>query len=189
MSQHWVAFYRGHGRMSDIVVRWATRSSYSHCELIRQPQRPRHGDTVTCLSASGRDGGVRIKDVTLERPKWSIYAVPWAPQDTWDRAAEKVGEPYDLLSMFTSQLFNFRRNARGKWYCSELIAHGLGLSMPHAMSPGDLLRTIQDHATTWQRAQDTLRASGDGAVLGADGVDLAPPLARLDASRAIDGPR
>ena len=59
--------------------------------------------------------------------------------------------------MVLSQLFNFRRNSRGRWYCPELIAYALGLSMPHAKSPGDLLRAIRDHVTTLDNAQALLR--------------------------------
>ena len=151
--RYYVAFYRGRGKVSDVIVRAATRSPFSHCELIRSDTRPRRGDTVTCLSASGRDNGVRIKEITLEDGKWDIYDVPWAREDAWDRAAEKLGQPYELWSMVLSQLFNFRRNSRGRWYCSELIAYALGLSMPHAKSPGDLLRAIRDHVATWDNAQ------------------------------------
>ena len=157
MSRYWIAFYRGRGRVMDHVVRFATRSPWSHCELIRQETRPRRGDTVTCLSASGRDRGVRIKEITLEDGKWDIYEVPWAPPETWDRAAAKLGQPYELWPLFLSQLFNFRRHCRDQWFCSELIAHALGLSMPHAKSPGDLLRAVRDNARTWENARSGFR--------------------------------
>ncbi|MEM9795153.1 MAG: hypothetical protein AAF919_01600 [Pseudomonadota bacterium] len=159
MSQYYVAFYRGRGTMADRIVRYATRSPFSHCELIRTEEIPRRGDTVTCISASNRDNGVRIKDITLEPHKWDIYAVPWAPPDTWDRAAAQLGAPYELWAMVLSQLFNFRRHKRGHWFCSELIAHALGLNMPHAKSPGDLLRAIDDHVDTWQLALATAEAA------------------------------
>lgn len=154
MSGYWVAFYRGKGRVSDRIVRFATRSPFSHVELIRQDERPRRGETVRCISASGRDGGVRIKDIRLEAPKWDVYAVPWAPGDAWDRAEAHLGAPYELWSMVISQFFNFRRHSRRRWFCSELVAHALGLSMPHAMAPGDLLRAVHDHSGTWRAALD-----------------------------------
>lgn len=152
MPNYYVAFYRGKGTMADKIVRMATRSPFSHCELIQCEVTPRRGDTVTCISASGRDNGVRIKEIELKAEKWDIYAVPWAPPDTWQRAEAKLGEPYELWSMVISQLFNFRRHERGKWFCSELVAYALGLNMPHAKSPGDLLRDIDDHVDTWRLA-------------------------------------
>lgn len=160
MSIHWTAFYRGRGRISDHVIRAATRSPFSHVELIRQDERPRRGETVRCISASLRDGGVRIKDITLDAGKWDVYAVPWAPEDAWARAEAQLGEPYELWTMMFSQLLNLRRNRRGSWHCSELVGHALGLSMPHAKSPGDLLRAVHDHNETWNSALDSTRSPG-----------------------------
>lgn len=154
MADYYVAFYRGRGTFADRVVRYATRSPFSHCELIRADKPPRRGDTVTCISASGRDKGVRIKDIELKDGKWDIYAVPWAPEDAWDRAAKHLDQPYELWSMVVSQLFNFRRGKRGKWFCSELVAYALGLNLPQAKSPGDLLRDIDDHYDTYRLARE-----------------------------------
>ncbi|WGH77626.1 hypothetical protein [Jannaschia ovalis] len=172
MSNYYVAFYRGRGRFADFATRVATRSPFSHCELIYSDTVPRRGDSVICISSSGRDGGVRIKEIMLEDPKWDIYAVPWAAEDTWARAEAKLGQPYELWTMLVNQFFNFRRHDRGKWFCSELIAHALGLSMPHAKSPGDLLRAIHDHRGTWRAALDRardepVRADPDDEDLGA----------------------
>lgn len=152
MPRYYVAFYRGKGTWADKIVRKATRSPFSHCELIRTEITPKRGDTVTCISASGRDKGVRIKEIELKEEKWDIYAVPWAPENAWEIAEQHLGEPYELWSMVISQLFNFRRHNREKWFCSELIAKALGLNMPHAKSPGDLLRDIDDHVDTWRLA-------------------------------------
>jgi hypothetical protein len=149
MSKYYVAFYRGKGSIADKVVSWATQSPYSHCELIRSETRPSLGDTVECISASGRDKGVRIKSITLKPQKWEIYATPWAPDDAWDRAAEHLGAPYELWMMVFSQLFNFRRHSKGKWYCSELVAYALKFEIPHAKSPGDLYRAVKKHKETW----------------------------------------
>jgi hypothetical protein len=152
MARYWVAFYRGKGRLADRVVRIVTRSPFSHCELIRAEVRPERGDTVTCISSSGRDGGVRIKDIALEDGKWDIYEVPWARETAWARAEAELGRPYELWSMLFCQLLNLRRHSREKWFCSELVAHALGLSMPHALSPGDLLRAIHDIRTFYADA-------------------------------------
>lgn len=150
---YYVAFYRGNGTWMDWVVRKATRSPFSHCELIRASVPPRRGDTVLCISASGRDNGVRIKEIELKDGRWDIYAVPWAPEDAWERAASYLDQPYELWTMVISQLFNFRRSNRGKWFCSELIACALKLNMPHAKSPGDLLRSIDEQRQVYRLAR------------------------------------
>ncbi|WP_299647189.1 hypothetical protein [uncultured Jannaschia sp.] len=150
MKRYYVAFYRGTGDWADRIVRFATRSAYSHCELIWSETRPKLGTTVECLSASRRDGGVRLKQIELKPAKWCVYDVTWAPDGTWDRAADKLGAPYELWSLVTTHLFNFRRGDRDRWFCSELIAYALRLDMPHAYSPGDLLRAIRDHSDTYE---------------------------------------
>jgi hypothetical protein len=168
MTAHWAAFYRGHGRFSDHVIRRVTRSPFSHVELIRQAERPLRGETARCISSSLRDGGVRIKDIRLDAPKWDVYALPWAPDDAWNRAEAELGRPYELWPMLFSQLLNLRRHRRDAWHCSELVGHALGLSMPHAKSPGDLLRAVHDHTGIWYSALDRGRTpesrpgSGDG---------------------------
>ena len=78
MQRHFIAFYCGHGNWADKIVRFVTRSSFSHCELFRSQVRPRPGETVTCLGASWRDGGVRLKDIALDPEKWRICEVAWA---------------------------------------------------------------------------------------------------------------
>ena len=69
-----LAFYKGRGsswwiRLQDGLIRFATRSPYSHVELI--VGRAEHDREETCLSSSGRDGGVREKRIVLERAKWA----------------------------------------------------------------------------------------------------------------------
>ncbi len=157
MPELYVAFYRGSGRFADWLVRAVTRSAFSHVELIRAERRPRLGDTVTCLGSSGRDGGVRLKEIRLHPERWRIYDVCWAPEGTWERAMAEVGRPYELWALVTTQFLNLRRSRRGAWFCSELVAHALRLDMPHAYSPGDLLRAIRDHTDTWDDARDAKR--------------------------------
>ena len=50
-----VAFYKGEGNFFDKLIRWWTKSSYSHCELI-------FSDGIF-FSADPRDGGVRYKNI------------------------------------------------------------------------------------------------------------------------------
>lgn len=171
--KYYVAFYRGRGRLADRIVSFATRSPFTHCELIRSDTVPRSGDTVRCISASGRDRGVRIKDITLDPDKWDIFAVPWAPADTWERAEAHLGAPYELWTMVLSQLFNFRRGSPGRWFCSELIAHALGLELPQAIAPGDLMRDIVDHVDTWELAL-AWRAANPGHGSAGEAADEDP---------------
>lgn len=168
MARYWVAFYRGKGRVMDWVIRKASRAPYSHVELIRQETRPRDGEIVTCVSASARDGGVRIKDIELKPGKWKVYEVPWAHPASWDRAEVHLGKPYELWMMVWSQLIKFNRTNRDKWFCSELVAHALGLAMPHAKSPSDLLRAVHDNTRTWNYAIARQKGLVDAPVAATD---------------------
>tara|TARA_R110001606_G_scaffold390081_1_gene556778 strand:- start:62 stop:238 length:177 start_codon:yes stop_codon:yes gene_type:complete len=55
-----LAFYKGHGQLLDRVIRWVTRSSFSHVEILRAvPAMSVDGAQSRAWSSSGRDGGVR----------------------------------------------------------------------------------------------------------------------------------
>lgn len=65
-----LAFYHGKGgsrwqRWQDRAIRWRTWGRMSHVELIEG--RAEYDLPALCLSASGRDGGVREKKITLRR--------------------------------------------------------------------------------------------------------------------------
>ena len=168
MACYYAAFYRGAGDLADWAIRRATRSAFSHVELIRAPERPRLGEVATCLSSSKRDGGVRIKDIRLHPAKWRIYDICWAPDDAWDRAAERIGLPYEFWTMVISQRFNRRITLRDHWFCSELVADALRLDMPHLYAPGDLLRAIRDHSDTWEDARASLRPDRAARIAAMD---------------------
>ena len=93
-----LAFYKGRGsswwiRLQDGLIRFATRSPYSHVELI--VGRAEHDREETCLSSSGRDGGVREKRIVLERAKWDLVDLTDQPDEIeealWMPVAEYLG--------------------------------------------------------------------------------------------------
>ena len=142
MTLHYVAFYEGKGKLLNAIIRAVTRSRYSHCELVRADWPPREGETLTCLSASAWDGGIREKEITFDPGKWTFVPVPWAPSDAWDRAVEKRPAPYDYPGLVLSHFLNLRIHARRRWFCSELCAHAVGLRRPARFAPGDLYEEL-----------------------------------------------
>ncbi|UWQ22811.1 hypothetical protein [Jannaschia sp. W003] len=167
MGDYTMAFYQGmgdgkdriaraFGRVQAWIVRGATRSAFSHCELIRHPDAPPPGLPVESISSSGRDGGVRIKWIRYDAGKWAFKPVPWAPADAWDRAARHLGKPYDYAGLLKSHVIPLNREDPEAWFCSELCAEALGLRMPNALSPGALHRALEDDCDIWRR---TLRVS------------------------------
>ena len=129
-----IAFYKGVGRWDDRLIRIATQSPFSHVELLR-------GNTM--LSASIRDGGVRLKKVELNSDHWTLLPLEgWERGDAWERAVEEIGRPYDLTGILLTFTVPLRRHRRRSWFCSELCAHALGLGEPHTLAPGDLFRRV-----------------------------------------------
>lgn len=145
MSRIHVAFYRGRGTAADRLIRHHTRSRYSHVELVWATRTPGPGDAALCLSASLRDGGVRRKVIAFDRDAWSIVPAPaWTAPDAWAWAEREIGKPYDVLGIVLSQGVGLGLHAPGRWFCSELCAHALGLARPSAYSPGALFGALTD---------------------------------------------
>jgi len=71
-----LAFYKGTGRWEDRVIRWVTRSSFSHVEMLAHPPAWRGGAAWLgqSWSSSGREGGVRGKEIVFERDRWEFLA-------------------------------------------------------------------------------------------------------------------
>lgn len=155
----YLAFYRGEGRfLSDTLVQRVTRSEFSHCELFVSDTPPRHGDTYRCISAVGKQGGVCIRDITFRPGAYAFLPVPWAPRDTFDRAARHLGKGYDYWGLLMTQLVNMRRHAPDRWFCSKLCARAMGLKDPHTYAPGDLKRIVEEHNRTYNAAQELVVA-------------------------------
>lgn len=145
----WLAFYKGHGRLTDRLIRWASQSPFSHVELVLEGHACEN--TLNAISASGRDGGVRVKAIAFHPDRWVFVPVPWADRQSANaRAMATVGAGYDWTALFLAQVLHLRRTRQDLWFCSELVAHALGLPQPQTLSPGDLY--------LWVRAMNDLHA-------------------------------
>ena len=141
MSGVTLAFYKGRGDWLDRVIRWVTRSPYSHVEIVALTG---HATTAghmqaEAVSASYRDGGVGQRRIDLNPDHWDLVTVPWTiPARVWGRALVEAGAGYDYAGLILSQLLHLRRGSGRRWFCSELVAHALDLPRPSSYSPGDL---------------------------------------------------
>lgn len=124
-----LALYKGKGLVGNALIRWWTRSIYSHCELVI--------DGIS-YSSSLMDGGVRAKRIDHTPAHWDFVELPWA-----DKLAvltlydQTKGEPYGWLDLLWRQVLNRPGDARG-WFCSEWCAAALGLPNPQLYSPATL---------------------------------------------------
>lgn len=117
------AFYVGTGTVVDRAIRFARRSPYSHVEALLE-----RIDTHTwlCGSSSPRDGGVRLKRITLNPDNWQLLPDPHADavsMRAWFE--EHTGQKYDWLGALGFALPVPLDSAR-RWYCSEAYAAARG---------------------------------------------------------------
>ena len=155
----YLAFYRGEGRfLSDTLVQAVTRSEFSHCEMFESSEPPCHGDTYSCISAVGKQGGVCVRDITFRKGAYEFLPVPWAPRDTIERARRLMGKGYDYWGLLMTQFINMRRHNPDRWFCSKLCAKAMGLADPHTYAPGDLKRIVEEHNRTYYAAQELASA-------------------------------
>ena len=137
-----LAFYRGHGgsyrdRVVDATIRTATGSIYSHVELI--PSIATLDASAYCLSSSPRDGGVRGKQIHLRADHWDLQTVRADPDEVRRRIGRHAHCPYDLCgAILTPWRLSRPLSGSSRWFCSELVAHGLGIYRPWTYAPGHL---------------------------------------------------
>lgn len=140
-----LAFYKGRGktrwqRLQDAAVRLATRGRYSHVELIAGSAV--HGETVDCLSSSGRDGGVRKKRILLKHESWDLVELRIDPVPPVRFIQHRLGAAYDYRGILLSQVLALGRHNEARWFCSELVAAALGLPNPQRVSPQFLFDVV-----------------------------------------------
>jgi hypothetical protein len=129
-----VAFYKGtHSGLPGVynrLVRWWTRSPYSHAELVFEDGQ--------AASSSAMDGGVRFKAIEFDPALWDFVPVPagLAPAAR-DWFAQHDGQAYDMLGNLHFVISAVGDDKR-KWFCSEAVAAALGMPDPERFDPGTL---------------------------------------------------
>lgn len=156
-----VLFYRAaKGHWWDKLIAWRTRSEYSHCEIMLCFQQRRDGQFVpdpgawaTCVSASPREGKVRVKEIQLDPGKWTAVSIPCTCKDVFPLprfVAETINSRYDWPGIASIAISPLPGVQMPKWwFCSEWCATviqrmGLGLRDRNAedIAPGDLYRAM-----------------------------------------------
>lgn len=119
MNNIYLACYHGRAdkwlhRLLDNATKFFTRGKYSHCELAIHLGNGKY----ECYSSSYRDGGVRVKVMTLDPKKWDLIAVDNISESELRRyfTATK-GSDYDLLGALGVVLG--LREHPDKYFCSE----------------------------------------------------------------------
>ena len=148
MSKVYLAMYKGRkdgrgvkvwaARIADWVVRTVTRSPYSHCEIA--VEHPRDG-LFDCYSSSARDGGVRVKTMSLPTDKWDLIDLPPAVALSVSRLFRRThGAGYDWLGAIGVVLKS--PHSKSRWFCSEWCAYVIGYTNPCRYSPQALYAAV-----------------------------------------------
>jgi len=138
----YLAFYKAPGDWSDKLIRWWTKSKYSHVELVTD-------DFSTMYSSSGMDGGVRKKPHYYNVNTWTYVEVSVSEELVKDIFSETNGSKYDWFGILGFILPLQDRTNR--WFCSEWCSNALKcggdkrmyLQEPSKLSPGKLYNLVK----------------------------------------------
>ncbi|NML61842.1 hypothetical protein HHL21_12300 [Massilia sp. RP-1-19] len=133
------AFYRGTrpgvAGIYNRLVRWWTRSEYSHVELVFS--------TGHSASASFEDKGVRFKVIDFDPAHWDFIDLPRHLEARAFLWFEKHrGLKYDSLGNLHFIVSPVGHDKR-RWFCSEAVAAALGIPDPWRYTPATLASTLR----------------------------------------------
>mgnify|MGYP003661981497 FL=1 len=122
----WIALYKGKGNFINSVVRYWTKSQYSHAELILN-------DKATWIGISPfiKSKITDRKNIDYNETNWDFYKIPTTAEqhesilEFYDITR---GASYDWAGMILSQFLPYTIKREGKWYCSEWILYALRIS-------------------------------------------------------------
>lgn len=120
------------------LVRWWTRSEYSHVELLLAGPGGYDSNLYFAASASAMDGGVRFKYIDFDPALWDFIDLPEQLVDgAWSWFLANEGAAYDYLGNVHFVLSPVAGSKR-KWFCSEAVAAALGIPDSGRFDPGTL---------------------------------------------------
>jgi len=121
-----IAFYKEKAGWIDRVIRWWTKSPYSHVEMVMP-------DNYTWMGISPfLTGQVDKRTKTdFDPEKWDFVSLEineLQHEIIQDFFTETKGCKYDWIGMLLSQCLPFHIKRKNKWYCSEWIAYALRIA-------------------------------------------------------------
>ena len=139
-----IAFYKGtHKGLAGVfnrLVRWWTKGSYSHVELVIDYS---YGNSL-CISSANLDGGVRTKLLDLDNGNWDLVDIPEVDWFSWYEKNKDKG--YDFLGLLGFVIGAGKENPK-KLFCSEAVADILGYKNAWRYSPNTLYDLVTSKLT------------------------------------------
>ena len=124
MSKVYLACYHGRAsklwyRICDSITKFFTRGKYSHCEIAIHLHSNRYG----CYSSSYRDGGVRVKVMTLDVAKWDLIPLDITHKQVREYFDATHDAGYDLIGALGC-VVRLRQHPTN-YFCSEWCFNAL----------------------------------------------------------------
>lgn len=121
-----VAFYKGKGNWLNGIVRWWTKSIYSHAELVFPD-----GNIWIGISPFLKSKVASRTKLLIDYSEWDFIAIE-VTQEQIDIIMEfyddTKGHGYDWIGMLLSQFLPCKIKHKKRWYCSEWIAYALRIA-------------------------------------------------------------
>lgn len=121
-----VAFYKGKGNFINGIVRWWTKSVYSHAEIVLPD-----GITWIGISPFLKSKVASRKKIIIDYSEWDFVDIS-VNQEQLDIIMEffedTEGHGYDWIGMLLSQFLPCKIKHKKRWYCSEWIAYALRIA-------------------------------------------------------------
>jgi len=121
-----IAFYKGKGLLRDRFIRWWTKSSYSHVELVV----PNNGGWIGIYPPHNPVVKLNNPDI-YNGNDWDFISMSVTDcqlKTILNFYEETKGQSYDWVGMILSHITPFKIRRTNKWYCSEWVAYALSLS-------------------------------------------------------------
>jgi len=143
-----LAGYKGPGRIFDKIVRWVTKSIYSHTELIFFPDKY----SEVSFSADAWENKVRFAKFQYNPVNWDFVDIEITVDqysDMYKAALSLEGHKYDYLGVL-GFVIPFIKASKNRDFCSEAdlwVLQNGGLFMgvnPSKVCPGLLMQFAKD---------------------------------------------
>ena len=124
-----IALYKGKGDITDKLIRWWTKSKYSHVEIVM-------GQTWTSISPITMRLKSRI--INANNDRWDFIDVEIDKQNFDNIISKFYGCKYDWTGIFLSQFLPLGIQNPSRLFCSEFVAMVMKLDVPSSYSPEDI---------------------------------------------------
>lgn len=130
-------FFKGNGDWQDKLIRFFTRSQFSHCEFYDE-------DKNLFIGVRPETGKVSEYYRLLQYDEWEIISLPKRyNNEIYSFYNKTKSQGYDWVQIVFTHILPFNLHKRNKWTCSEWCAKAIGINNSYRYSPEKLYKYIK----------------------------------------------